>query len=179
MIAVDEFGPLSVKPQPGTTWARVKHPRRRRTTYSRPHGVTFLLGAYDVGADKLMGRSFDRKRHQEFLLFLQWLRAKYPDGKKIYLIADNLSTHLHAKVKRWARRNHVHFIFTPTNASWLNPIEAHLGGISEFVIKGSDYEGRTQLRREIQKYLRWRNANPSDKRIKRAQKKHQLYETGH
>jgi transposase len=137
------------------------------------------MGAYDVGANKVMGCSFDRKRHQEFLRFLRWLRAKYPDGEKIYVIADNLSTHLHARVKRWARENDVHFSFTPTNASWLNPIEAHFGGISEFVIKGSDYQDKTELRRDIQKYLRWRNANPSDKGIKKTQKKHQLYETGH
>ena len=179
MIAVDEFGPLSVQPHPGRTWARASHPRRRRATYYRPHGVTFFLAAYDVGADNLMGRSFDRRRHQEFLRFLKWLRAKYPSEETLYLIADNLSTHLHAKVKQWARRHRVRFTFTPTNASWLNPIEAHFGGISEFVIKGSDFNDRPELRREIQKYLLWRNANPSEERIKKAQKKHQLYETRH
>lgn len=177
MIAVDEFGPLEVRPHPGTTWAREGHPRRRRATYRRPHGVTFFFGAYDFGADRLMGRSSDRKRHQEFLAFLQWLRAKYPSGETLYIILDNLSTHLHDRVKRWAKANRVHFAFTPTNASWLNPIEPHFGGISEFVIKGSDYEGRSQMRREIQKYIRWRNANPTNERIQKAMKRRQLYET--
>ncbi|MFH1220976.1 MAG: transposase, partial [Candidatus Eisenbacteria bacterium] len=101
----------------------------------------------------------------------------YPEKETLHLIMDNLSTHLHPKVRRWARRNRIRLTFTPTNASWLNPIEPHFGGISEFVIKGSDYAGRAQLRREIQKYLRWRNANPSDERIKRAERKHQLCET--
>jgi transposase len=137
------------------------------------------MGAYDVGANKLMGLSLDRKRHQEFLVFLRWLRAKYPDGERIYVIADNLATHHNKKVKQWAQQNGIEFTFTPTNASWLNPIEAHFGGISEFVIKGSDYHSKTELRWEIQKYLRWRNANPTDKRIIKAQKKHQLYETRH
>jgi hypothetical protein len=73
VIAVDEFGPLEIRPQPGSSWARIGHPDRRRATYRRLQGVTFFLGAYDVGGDKLMGRSFDRKRHQEFLVFLRWL----------------------------------------------------------------------------------------------------------
>jgi len=124
-----------------------------------------------------MGQSRDRKRHQEFLAFLKWLRARYPALETLHLILDNLSTHLHPRVRRWAWRHRIRFAFTPTNASWLNPIEPHFGGISDFVIKGSDYSGNPKLRREIQKYLRWRNANPSDERLRKAMKRLQLCET--
>jgi len=179
VISVDEFGPLEVRPHPGTTWALVGHPRRRRATYRRPHGVTFFFGAYDLREDRLMGRSFDRKRHQEFLAFLGWLRSRYPATETLHLILDNLSTHLKGKVRRWARQHRIRFHFTPTNASWLNPIEPHFGGISEFVIKGSDCANRTELRKNIQKYLRWMNANPNQKRIQKAMKRLQLCETRH
>jgi len=179
VISVDEFGPLEVRPQPGTTWAREKHPRRRRATYRRPHGVTFFMGAYDLGKDELFGRSSNRKRHTEFLAFLRWLRGRYPATDTLHLILDNLSTHTHPKVRRWARRNRIRLVFTPTNASWLNPIESHFGGLSEFVIKGSDYDGRSSLRYAIRSYLRWRNANPNDDRLRKAMKRLQLCETGH
>ena len=70
-------------------------------------------------------------------------------------------------------------LHAPTNASWLNPIEPHFGGISEFVIKGSDYADKTALRYGIRSYLRWRNAHPNDPRLLKTMKRQQLCETGH
>lgn len=40
------------------------------------------------------------------------------------LLADNYSTHKHAKVQLWlARHTHVHVHFTPTSGSWLNLVD--------------------------------------------------------
>jgi hypothetical protein len=35
--------------------------------------------------------------------------------------------------------------FTPTYASWANPIEAHFGPLRTFVIAGSDHQNHTAL----------------------------------
>lgn len=50
-----------------------------------------------------------------------------PDGAPIYIILDNLSAHRGDKIRVWARVNRVELCFTPTYASWANPIEAHFG----------------------------------------------------
>jgi transposase len=66
VFSMDEFGPLNLLPRAGKQWAAVARrdakghtgsPRRRRmrATYKRTQGVRKLLGAYDVGADRLWG----------------------------------------------------------------------------------------------------------------------------
>src|SRR5690606_9958647 len=64
IFCLAEFGPLNLQPHPGRQWAerggRHKDPdreprRRRRATYTRPHGVRHLFAAYDLGKDKLYG----------------------------------------------------------------------------------------------------------------------------
>ena len=60
VICVDEFGPLNLQPHPGRQWATrggggARPRRRRRATYTRPHGVRHLLAAYDLSRDRLYG----------------------------------------------------------------------------------------------------------------------------
>ncbi len=72
---------------------------------------------------------------------------------------DNLSANKTPAIRRWAARANVELCFTPVNASWANPIEAQFGPVRTFVVGGSDYPNHTVLARELQDYLRWRNAN--------------------
>jgi DDE superfamily endonuclease len=61
-----------------------------------------------------------RRRRIEFLDFMNRIIADQP-GREIHVILDNLSTHK-PKCDRWlTRHKNVHFHFTPTHASWLNP----------------------------------------------------------
>ena len=57
VICMDEFGPLNLQPHPGKQWAPASvgpgvqvrpRRRRRRATYTRPHGVRHLLAGYDL-----------------------------------------------------------------------------------------------------------------------------------
>ena len=80
VLRVDEFGPLNVQPHPGRQWATrasggPRPRRRRRATYTRPHGVRHLLAAYDHSRDKLYGHIKPRKRRGEFLTFLRYLSS--------------------------------------------------------------------------------------------------------
>ena len=50
VVCLDECGPLSLRPWPGSAWGPRRRPVRTRATYHRPHGVRYLLGSYDVGA---------------------------------------------------------------------------------------------------------------------------------
>ena len=57
LVCFDECGPISLKPHPGQGWFAKKRPARQRATYKRTKGVRKLMGAYDVGADRLWGVS--------------------------------------------------------------------------------------------------------------------------
>ena len=75
------------------------------------------------------------------------------------MILDSLPANETPAIRRWAERANVELCFTPTNASWANPIEPQFGPIRTFVLGGSDYRGHTVLARRRQDYLRWRNAH--------------------
>jgi hypothetical protein len=93
VVCVDEFGPLNLQPHPGRQWTLaagggLTPRRRRRATYTRPHGVRHLLAAYDLSRDRLCGHIKPRKRREEFLVFLRYLRTLYPPGIRLGLVHD-------------------------------------------------------------------------------------------
>jgi transposase len=156
----------------GATWAFQNHPDRQPAMYTRRHGVRHLLAAYDLKSDQLSGQIKRRKRHQEFLAFLKSLRRKYPKEERLYIILDNFSPHGHQKVQDWGKKNNIKFVFTPTNASWLNRIECHFGALRKFVLQNSNYESHDELGTAIQKYLRWRNKHAKDQQLLKVQKRY-------
>jgi len=162
-ISYDEFGPLEVRPQPGQVWCETDHPKRLPATYTRTQGVRHWLSFYDVHTKKLWGYMRPRKRHQEFLAVLKLLRKKYPKDQRIHLILDNFSPHRKEKVLRYCRKNNIHLIWTPTNASWLNPIECQFTHVKEFVIRGTDYQNHQELNTFLNKYVRYRNKQTQQK----------------
>ena len=46
--------------------------------------------------------------------FYEQIRIRYDRRLRIYLIADNLSTHKTPDVHQWAANNNVELVFTPT-----------------------------------------------------------------
>jgi transposase InsO family protein len=73
-----------------------------------------------------------RKGTANTLAALKSIRAARRHGAPIYIILDNLSAHTGADIRRWARQDKVELCFTPTYASWANPIEAHFGPLRQF-----------------------------------------------
>jgi hypothetical protein len=67
--------------------------------------------------------------------------------------------HNRETVWRWARKNRVELCFTPTYASWANPIEAHFGPLRQFTVANSNHHNHTVQTRALHAYLRWRNKN--------------------
>lgn len=61
-----------------------------------------------------------------------------------------------------AEEHKVELLFTPTYASWANPIECHFGAIRHFVLKNCDYQTHRAIGGRLHAYLRWRNANRRD-----------------
>jgi transposase len=171
VFAFDEFGPLSIRPHAGTGWAPRGRPRRLPANYHKTHGVRQFHGCYSVGEDTIWGVVRRGKSAANTLAALRSIRAARPDGAPIYIILDNLSAHKGAAIRGWAARNKVELCFTPTYASWANPIEAHFGPLRTFVVANSDRPNHTMLARALHDYLRWRNANARHPDVLAAQRR--------
>jgi transposase len=171
VFAFDEFGPLTIRPHGGASWAPAGHPDRLPANYHKLHGVRQFHGCYSVGDDQLWGVVRRRKSAANTLAALKTIRAARPDGAPIYVILDNLSAHKGPKIRAWASRNRVELCFTPTYASWANPIEAQFGPLRTFVIAGSNHSNHVVLTQALQAYLRWRNANARHPDVLAAQRR--------
>jgi transposase len=179
VFCMDEFGPLNLQPHPGRQWAERggKHKdlgraprRRRRATYTRPHGVRHLFAAYDLGTDKLYGHIKKTKNRSKFLEFCRYLRSLYPPKTRIAIVCDNYSPHLTTKrcrrVADWAEVNNVEIAYTPTNSSWLNRIEAQFTALRYFALDGTDHPSHKQQGSMIRRYIIWRNKHATDERLR-------------
>ncbi|WP_371785053.1 IS630 family transposase [Streptosporangium subroseum] len=170
-FAFDQFGPLSIRPCQGAGWAEQGKPHRLPATYRRTHGVRYFHGCYSLGDDTLWGVARRGKSGANTLAALKSIRAFRPDGAPIYVILDNLSANKTPAIRAWAAKNKVQLCFTPTYASWANPIEPQFGPLRTFVIGGSDHPNHVVLARELQAYLRWRNANARHPDVLAAQRR--------
>ena len=170
-FAFDQFGPLSIRPEQGSSWAPRTKPARLRATYRRTQGIRYFHGCYALADDQLWGVTRERKGGDHTLAALKSIRAKRPGGYRLYVILDNLSANKTPAIRRWAARANVELCFTPTNASWANPIEAQFGPVRTFVMGGSDHPSHAVLARKLQDYLRWRNANARHPDILAAQRR--------
>jgi DDE superfamily endonuclease len=102
VVCLDECGPLSLRPWPGSAWAPRRRPVRTRATYHRPHGVRYLLGSYDVGTDQLSGTLVAHKDGATVLSVLKGIRARYPEAIGVFVVMDNLSAHWTPAIRGWA-----------------------------------------------------------------------------
>lgn len=170
-FAFDQFGPLSIRPCHGSTWARQGKVDRLPATYRRTHGIRYFHGCYSLGDDQLWGITRTRKGADHTLAALKSIRRARPDGAPIYVILDNLSANKTPAIRTWAAKNKVELCLTPTSASWANPIEAQFGPLRNFVMGNSTHPNHTVLARKLQAYLRWRNANARHPDVLAAQRR--------
>jgi len=180
VICMDEFGPLNLLPRPGKQWAPVAvkgvettedpRRRRRRATYTRTKGVRHLMAAYDLNEDKIYGHIKTKKDRTTFLEFCRYLRTLYPPEIRIAIVMDNFSPHLSTKrdsrVGDWAEANNVELAYVPTNASWLNRIEAQFQALRYFTLDGTDHRSHEEQNSMIRRYIIWRNRNAQDKTLR-------------
>jgi transposase len=171
VVCFDEMGPIQLIPHHGSGWAEVKRPERLRATYKRSHGVRYLFGDYDVHADRFHGRLRSHKNAGEVLAYYRQIRMRYDPALRIYLIADNLSTHKTIAIREWAEQSNVELVFTPTYASFLNRIESHFWAIGEFVVKNADYPDWDTLAKAMADHIRYRNGPHRNQRLIKAERR--------
>jgi transposase len=171
VVCFDEMGPIQLIPHQGSGWAPAKRPERLRATYSKKNGVRYLFGSYDVHADRFHGRLREHKNASEVLGFYKQIRMRYDSRLRIYLVADNLSTHKTPAIREWARESNVELVFTPTYASFLNRIECHFWAIGEFVVKNADYPDWPALTKAMAEHIRYRNGPHRNHRLIKAERR--------
>jgi transposase len=178
VICMDEFGPLNLQPHPGKQWAlaavgdgdtEAPRRRRRRATYTRPHGVRHLMAGFDLSTNKLYGHIVKKKDRNAFLRFMKYLRSLHPPEVRIAVVLDNFSPHLSTKtdqrVGEWAAANNVELAYTPTYSSWLNRIEAQFQALRYFTLDGTDHSSHAEQASMIRRYIRWRNRHAADQQL--------------
>jgi transposase len=125
------------------------------------HGTTTLFAALNVVTGTVIGKCFDRHRHDEFLRFLRIVHTQVPRGLQIHMIVDNYGTHNHPDVQAWLDKHpRVHLHFTPTSSSWLNLVERFFGQITDKAIRRGVFHSVDNLVAAIEEYLRVHNADP-------------------
>jgi len=125
------------------------------------HGTTTLFAALELAEGKLIGRCFQRHRHQEWLKFLKLIDRETQADLDLHLIADNYATHKHPKVQAWLARHprfHMHFI--PTSSSWLNLIERWFREIITKRLRRGAFRSVNALETAVYDYIEQHNDDP-------------------
>lgn len=125
------------------------------------HGTLSLYAALETRTGLLIGKTAARHRSVEFVDFLGEVVATQPRGKKIHVIADNLSAHKTKQVQAFlADHPTVHLHFTPTYSSWLNQVELVFSKIERDVIARGIFSSVNDLARKLMRYIRLYNRDP-------------------
>ena len=172
-FAFDEFGPLTIQPVGGISVGAQGPPGAvagELPQAARVPAVVRLLLHWrgpPLGAGSKRSKAGSRRcgpcnRSGPFL----------DDSETIYVILDNLNHHRGQAIRDWCAANAVELVFTPTYASWANPIEAHFGPLRQFVLANSDHADHPALGRALRAYLRWRNTHTRDPELLEHQRRH-------
>lgn len=114
----------------------------------------------------MIGESYLRHRHQEFLRFLKRLDRELPSSEALHLILDNYGTHGHPKVRVWLAR-HPSFVlhFIPTSSIWLDLVERWFAELTQESVRRGSFHSVDDLKQAIAAFLDAWNANPPPLRL--------------
>src|SRR5262250_3967952 len=161
VFCVDEKSQIQAldRTQPGLP---MKKGRAGTMTHDyKRNGTTTLFAALNMLDGKVIGRCMQRHRHQEFIRFLNAIKAEVPAGKLVHVILDNYGSHKHPKVRAWLDR-HPRFVFhyTPTSCSWLNAVEGLFAKLTRRRLKRGVFKSVAELTTVIDDYIAHNNAHP-------------------
>jgi transposase len=161
VLCVDEKSQIQAldRTQPGLP---IKKGRCGTMTHDyKRNGTTTLFAALEALQGKVIGRCYQRHRHQEFLSFLRTLDREFPGHVPLHLVVDNYGTHKHPNVRSWLTR-HPRFVFhfVPTSSSWLNIVERWFGQLDDKAIRRGVFRSVDDLKAAIAAFLTAWNKKP-------------------
>jgi Integrase core domain. len=157
VLSVDEKTSLQPRPRkPPTRAAGPENiPNRLEPQYRRA-GALNLFVAFDTRTGQVIGQTFQRKRHEEFIAFLDHLDQTIPASvTTIHVVLDHGPTHNCRAVQAWLQ-DHPRFVFhlTPVHCSWMNQVEQWFGTFQKKRMRIADFDSLEDLRDRIDQYLR-------------------------
>lgn len=125
------------------------------------HGTSTLFAALDMATGRVIGESFKRHRHQEFLKFLKKVERATPKDQEIHIILDNYATHKHPNVLAWIEKKKRIFLhFIPTSSSWLNLVERFFGILTEKQLRRGVFTSVQELEACLKEFIEHHNEDP-------------------
>ena len=125
------------------------------------NGTASLLAALEVHSGQVRGQTIRRNTSATFLRFLRQLLTAYPH-QALHVIGDNGSSPCSKQPRAWvAKQPRLHLIYTPTHASWLNPMEIFFGILTRKVIRRGVFQSRRDL---VQRLLTFIDASNTEAR---------------
>jgi len=167
-FSIDEFGPFSVKQ---TTGKKLVPPGEYPTVpqWQKSKGWLIITAALELSKNKITHFYSRKKDSEEMIKLLDILLGEYAGCTKLYLSWDSASWHSSKiflkKVKSVNRRSFrerhntpiVKIAPLPARAQFLNVIESIFAGLSEAIIKNSDYASIDEAKSAIDLYFDERN----------------------
>jgi transposase len=139
---------------------RIGETEKRTHDYDR-HGTISLFAALNVATGEVLGKTHQRHRSKEFVVFLHEIDANVSDALDVHIVLDNYATHKTPAVKRFlAKRPRFHLHFTPTYGSWINQVERWFGLLTERQLKRGSHTSVAQLRKAIEEFIAVTNEKP-------------------
>ena len=125
------------------------------------NGTIDLFAALNILDGTVVTQLHKRHRHQEFLIFLREIDEKVPEELDVHMVLDNLGTHDTPEVKRWFERHQRFKLhFTPTDASWLNLVEAWFNMLTQKQIRRNSFANVRALIESINEFVKEYQKNP-------------------
>jgi hypothetical protein len=118
------------------------------------HGTTSLMGLFEVKTGKAFGMCNPTRTTTDTLEFMEMVAGYYKG--EVYIVWDNLSTHLGSKWDAFINEHgdRIHFEYTPLHASWLNQIEIWFGILHQRVIRYGVFSSVEDLIAKIDAFIR-------------------------
>lgn len=154
---MDELGPLQPIPRGGRSWNKTFS--RRSNRYPRT-GTIQWLAAFAPHYGRAVGKAYPRKRGEDICDFLEHVLLPWYPLKHIYMIWDNLSSHKCQKEWQKKFKEHISFIWLPTNCPWLNLIESYFSVLCRIALHNTDFKKDAEISTALEKATDYLNQNP-------------------
>jgi len=184
VLCVDEKTSLQPRPRTAKTLpAQPGVPVRVEHEYER-QGALNLFAAFDTRTGFVWGQTYERKRQEEFIGFLEYLDRQLPSHiTTIHLVLDNLSVHKGKKVQAWLTQ-HPRFVFyyPPVHCSWMNQVEQWFSILQRKRLRIANFADKKSLAERLTAYIAQWNAiahpfNWSSKSVARVMAKCEINQT--
>lgn len=118
-------------------------------------GHSTYLRMSDTRTGFVWGQTYERKRQEEFIGFLEYLNRQIPSHiTTIHLVLDNLSVHKGKKVQAWLTQ-HPRFVFyyPPVHCSWMNQVEQWFSILQRKRLRIANFADKKSLAERLAAYI--------------------------